>query len=280
MRKSVLLMATALLSIVPSVLAGELKPEDIVAKHLESIGPAQARQGLKSRVVRGGATYRVLVGGSGAIDGAYVFASEGPRSNFLLKINGSSYKGEQFICDGNKTSIAATWSDKSRSEFGDFVHVEDILLKDNLLGGIWSTAWPLLDVEGRRPKLNSEGIKHIDGKELLALRYQPRKSTDLEIVMYFDPPTYRHVMTVYSLEISRSIGGGETAQARKHPNRYRIEERFSEFQTMDGLTLPSHYDLRFTLETESGATKTIEWEARALSIDNNMSIDSRSFQVK
>jgi hypothetical protein len=198
----------------------------------------------------------------------------------LLKINAGSYHGEQFICDGSKTSTAATWSDKTRSEFGDFVLAEDILLKDNLFGGVWSTGWPLLDVEGRRPKLHLEGMKKIDGNELLGLRYQPRKSTDLDIVMYFDPQTYRHVMTVYSVEPPRSIAGGETAQAMHQQKRYRLEERFSEFQTVDGLTLPTHYDLHFTLETESGATKTIEWEVRALSVNNNISIDPRSFQVK
>jgi hypothetical protein len=260
--------------------ASDLTPEVIVAKHLDALGSAQTRQGAKSRVIQGGATYRVIVGGSGAIDGKYVFASEGPRSNFLLKINASSYHGEQFIYDGNKTSIAATWSDKSRSEFGDFVLAQDIFLKDNLLGGVWSTGWPLLDVEGRRPKLHSLGMKTIDGKELLGLHYQPRKSTDLDIVMYFDPQTYRHVMTVYSVEPPRSIEGGELAQAQHQQKRYRVEERFSEFQTVDGLTLPTHYDLRFTLEAESGATKTIEWEVRALSVNNNISIDPRSFQVK
>lgn len=257
-----------------------MKPEDVVAKHLDSIGTLQARKDVKSRVIQGGATYRVIVGGSGAIDGKYVFASDGSRSNFLFKINASSYHGEQFICDGNKTSIAATWSDKTHSEFGDFVLAQDIFLKDNLLGGVWSTGWPLLDVEGRRPKLHLEGLKKIDGKELLGLRYQPRKSTDLDIVMYFDPQTYRHVMTVYSVEPPRSIEGGELAQAQQLHKRYNVEERFSEFQTVDGLTLPSHYDLRFTLEAESGATKTIEWEVRALSVNHNISIDPRSFQVK
>lgn len=278
-----ILLCLSVLSLVAasvSLWAADLKPEDLVAKHLDSIGTAQARKDVKSRVVQGGATYRVIVGGSGAIDGKYVFASDGPRSNFLLKINASSYHGEQFICDGNKTSIAATWSDKTHSEFGDFVLSQDIFLKDNLLGGVWSTGWPLLDVQGRGPRLHSTGTKKVDGKELLGLRYQPRKSTDLEIVMYFDPQTYRHVMTTYYIEPPRSIEGGELAQAQQMQKRYGVEERFSEFQTVDGLTLPSHYDLRFTLETESGQTKTIEWEVRTLSINNNIPIDARSFQVK
>jgi hypothetical protein len=64
------------------------------------------------------------------------------------------------------------------------------------------------------------------------------------------------------------------------PTRYEIEERFSDFKTADGLTVPSHYDLRFTEEMETGFTKSVEWEVKATDIVNNLSIDARSFQVK
>ena len=33
--------------------AGDLTPEDVIAKHLQSLGSAQVRAGLKSRVVEG-----------------------------------------------------------------------------------------------------------------------------------------------------------------------------------------------------------------------------------
>lgn len=263
-----------------SLWAADMKPEDVVAKHLDAIGSAQARKSVKSRVVEGGATYRVLVGGSGAIDGKYVLASEGRKADFLLKVNASGYLGEQFICDGNKTSVAGTYADKTRSEFGRFVFTQDIVLRENLLGGVWSVGWPLLDLDGRNGKLHAEGTKKVDGKELLALRYQPKKSTDLDIFLYFDPQTYQHVMTIYKMEPPRSIAGGETAQAGKQTPHYQIEERFSDFQTADGLTLPNHYDLRFMIETEGGFTKSIEWEVKAGNIMNNQSIDARSFQVK
>ncbi len=260
--------------------AADVNPAEVVGKHLGAIGSEQARKNVQSRAVQGRATYRILVGGSGAIDGKYVFASEGLKSDFLFKVNAGQYFGEQFIYDGNKTSVAGTYADKTRSEFGNFILVEDTVLRENLLGGVWSTAWPLLDVEGRKAKLHAEGTKKVDGKELVVLRYQPKRSTDLDISLYFDPQTYQHVMTVYKTEPSTSLAGGETAQAGKSSRRYRIEERFSDIQITDGLVLPTHYDIRYTLETESGFTKSIEWEVKAVSIVNNMSIDSRSFQVK
>jgi hypothetical protein len=263
-----------------SAFAADFAPGEIIAKHLQAIGSAPDRALVKSRVVQSGATYRILQGGTGAIDGKSVFASEGQKINFLLKINANGFRGEQFICDGNKTSVAGTYSDMTRSEFGNFVLSQDMVLREHLLGGVWSVDWALLDVEGHKAKLHAEGTKKVDGKKLLALRYQPNKSTDLDIVLYFDPQTYQHVMTIYKMEPSTSLEGGETAQAGKATRHYRMEERFSDFHTTEGITLPNHYDLRYTIETENGFTKSIEWEIKALSIVNNMSIDARSFKVR
>jgi hypothetical protein len=263
-----------------SLSAADIKSDELVAKHLDAIGSPDARKNLKTRVVQGKATYRLLAGGSGAIDGKFVFASEGQKSNLLFKINANGYLGEQFICDGNKLSVAGTYSDKSRSDFGDFILGEDIGLRENLLGGAWSAGWPLLDLEGRKAKLRVEGTKSVGGRDLLVVRYQPKRSTDLEIFMFFDPKTYQHVRTTYKASRSAGIGLDEIETARKQQTRYQIEERFSDFQTVDGLTLPTHYDLRFTEELDNGFTKSVEWEITALNILSNQSIDQRSFQPK
>ena len=275
--------------------AADLKPEEIIAKHLESVGPAPARAAVKSRVVEGGATFRVLVGGSGAIDGKAVVASAGQKSNFLFKINTNDYRGEQFICDGDKTSVAGTHADKSRSELGDFLRSQDVVLREGLLGGVLNTSWPLMDVNAHQAKLSSDGLKKVDGRQLYAMHYKPKKGTDLEIVLYFDPETFQHVMTVYSRRQGGGLGGvtyvspegpemstgaDEISTARRSESRYRIEERFSDFKTTDGLSLPTHYDLRYTQELETGFTKSVEWEVTASQVLNNVSLDARNFQVK
>jgi hypothetical protein len=254
--------------------------EEIVAKHLEALGSVQSRNGLKSRVVQGFATYRILAGGSGSIDGKSVVASEGRKTNYLFKINTSGYRGEQFISDGDRSSVTGTYSDKTRSEFGDFVLSQNVLVHEPLLGGVWTTGWPLLDLGGSKAQLHYEGSKKVDGRQLLVLRYRPKKRTDLDILLFFDPQTYQHVMTTYHASQQSGLGEGEIATARKMPTRYEIEERFSDFKTADGLTVPSHYDLRFTEEMETGFTKSVEWEVKATDILNNLSIDARSFQVK
>jgi hypothetical protein len=68
--------------------------------------------------------------------------------------------------------------------------------------------------------------------------------------------------------------------ARREEARYRIEERFSNFQSTDGLTLPSHYDLRFSEELQGGFTKSVEWEVNATRVLNNVGLDPKNFQVR
>jgi hypothetical protein len=277
--QKVSLLCFALISASTSLWAADMTPAELIAKHLDSIGSAQTRGAIKSRVVQGPATYRILAGGTGAIDGRSVFASEGDKSNVLLKIDASGYRGEQFICDGKKISVAGTYADKTRSELGNFVLGQDVIVRE-LLGGVWSVGWPLLDIEGRKAQVHYEGSRKVDGRELLVLRYRPRKGTDLDILMYFDPATYQHVMTAYKASRQTGLGRSEVQTARRSPTYYEIEERFSDFRTADGLTLPTHYDLRFTAELQSGFTKSVEWSVKATNIMNNTPIDERSFEVK
>ena len=260
--------------------AGDLTPDDVVAKHLQSLGSAQVRASIKSRVVEGTATYKLLVGGSGQLVGEAGLASEGRKLRMVLKFADPKYSGEQFIYDGERTSVAGTYADKSYSDLSDFIKGQDVPLREGLLGGVLTTAWPLRDVQERKAKLTSEGIKKFEGRELQVIRYRPRKSTDLEILLYFEPETFRHVMTAYAMSIRAGIGASEVESAQQQETRYRIEERFSDFQNSEGLTLPFHYELRFTKELQNGFTKLLEWDATVTRVLNNVSLDPRNFQIK
>jgi len=49
--------------------AADLKPDELVAHHLDSLGTAAARAANKSRVVQGTARFKILVGGGGQLEG-------------------------------------------------------------------------------------------------------------------------------------------------------------------------------------------------------------------
>src|SRR5262249_36527751 len=194
------------------------------------------------------------------------------------KFPNNDYRGEHIVTDGNRVSVAYATSVQSRSSFGEFVHLQDVVMREGLLGGVLTTAWPLLDLKDRNPKLSFEGRKNIDGKDVYDVRYKPKKNADVDVHLYFDTESFHHVLTVYTLTIQPHLvqggqqnslaipelggtggiqttpTGSDAAQAGQTQDRYRIEERFSDFKTADGLTLPNHYEIHFTREPQGGKT--------------------------
>jgi len=254
--------------------------QDLIRQHLDSIGDAKARSEIKTRVAQGPAHYKILVGGGGELDGKSVFASEGNEIHFMMKFPNNLYQGEQFITDGKKVEVSGLTASKNRSAFGQFVYVHDEILKEGLVGGVLSTAWPLLNLEERNPKLNYEGVKTVDGQEFHVLAYRPHKGSDVDIHLYFDTETFHHVMTVYTLNVSIGIVGRETGNAQQQETHYRMEERFSNFKTIDGITLPTHYVIHFSRELQSGRTSLTEWSIEESDLGQNVSLDPKNFVVR
>jgi len=282
---SVTMMMAALLlgahSLLSSAGAGPVSNVDeLVAHHLDSLGNSKVRANVKTRVAQGTAAFKFLVGGAGSLDGKSQFVSEGAKLHFIMKFANNDYRGEQFIFNGDRVEVSSATAQQNRSALGGFICAQDCLLRDGLWGGVLSTAWPLLDLEKRKAKLSFAGLRKVDGHDLYDLRYQPKKNTDIEIHLYFDPETYRHVLTVYKLNILPTVVEGETENARQQETRNRLEERFSEFKSLDGLTLPTHYNIHFTQELQSGQTTVYEWNIQETDLANNTSLDERNFAVK
>ena len=77
----------------------------------------------------------------------------------------------------------------------------------------------------------------------------------MQVKMYFDPDTFQHVMTIYTLEVSQGVSSAVT-DVRQYQNRYTIEERFSDFKVVDGITLPTNYRLRYTEDASNDPATT------------------------
>jgi hypothetical protein len=282
-----------------------LKAEDLVAKHLASIGTHEAIAAAKSRVAEGKIHFG-FESQAGGVDGKQVFASQGDKVHFYIGLQNPNYKGERFIFDGTKISIADI-TPGIRSSLGEFIHVQDRILREGLWGGVLSTDWALLAADQRHSKLSYGGLKKIDGQELYELRYSPAKHSDLQISLFFEPESFHHVVTVYRVSISPEIARSDIESARQNETTYRLEERFGQFKTFDGLSLPTQWEVRFTEDIpvtanspsfpnntsdpafaiangpEAGrynrsATKI--WSITEDSITNNVSLDSRNFLVK
>jgi hypothetical protein len=293
----VALFVTGTSSFVP---AADMKPEELVAKHLDSIGTAQARAGIKSRVAQGTSQFKIRVGSGGELQGTSALVSEGRKAVVMIKLGNADYRGEQFVTDGDKVSVAATISNHRRSSFGEFVYSQDQILREGLIGGALTTAWALLNLDQNKPKLSFDGEKKADGQPAYQLTYHPRKRDDLIIHLYFDPATYRHIMTTYTVTLASGLGGSSpslsdqaglttpsntpgadvTQSSKQRETRYTIEERFTDFKTADGLTLPTKETIHFTEELQNGTTNVYEWDLALEEVSNNQSLDPRNFQIK
>ncbi|MGA9907569.1 MAG: hypothetical protein WA412_00240 [Candidatus Sulfotelmatobacter sp.] len=273
-------LALSLAAFVDSAHAADLKAEDIVAKHLDSIGTREARAAVKSRAVQGKLRFKILVGGTGEVEGSWGRVSEGRKSTFVMRFGLGDWRGEQFVFNGDKTWFAAATASHVPSQFAKFVNGQDFIIKEGLLGGELSTGWALLNLDPERVKLDSIGLKKIDGHELQGIEYHSKGHTDMTIKMYFDPETFRHVMTVYSYAVEPNMSHTITDSVNQQEIRYTIEERFSDFQTDNGITLPHHYDLQYSQELQNGSTRVYDWDMTADRILTNLNLDPGNFAVK
>jgi hypothetical protein len=268
----------------------EMPVVELVKKHLDSIGTEQARAAVKSRVAQGVVRFHLQKQG-GSQDGKEVFVSESNKLVSLLKLPNPSYHGERFVSDGKRTMVANI-KPGVYSELGQFVNVHSEILTDGLWGGTLSAGWPLLDsLEAKHAKLQSAGRRKVDGRQLLQFRYLPARRSDLDIMLYFEPETGRHVMSAYSLTIAPQMAMTELETAKQKSTSYLLEERFADFKEQDGLTLPTKWKISFTLDVPKdpnhpgdaaiyARSDTWLFDVSVGSINHNVSLDPKNFEVK
>lgn len=260
--------------------APNLKTEEIVAHHLDSIAPIATRDGAKSRVVQGTLKFRVPVGGGGEVTGTWGRVSSEKMSAFVMRFGFGDWHGEQFTFDGSKTGFAAATSSHERSEFAQFISSQDFMIKEGLLGGEYSTGWALLRLEANHAKVQSIPRKKVDGRELIGLQYFSKGTSDMQVRIYFDPETFRHLLTIYSLDIAPNMSADVTRSSSQKEIRYTLEERFGDFKTTEGVTLPTSYQLQWTEELQSGRTLMFDWHMTVTGLRDNIPLDTANFQVK
>jgi hypothetical protein len=235
----------------------KLAPAELVAKHLEAIGPAEARARVRGMKIKGTCLLTVREGGRGQVEGQTVMASQGDRNLINMTFDSPAYPQESLKFDG-KDFTASQFRPGVRTSLGHFFVAYDVLFKEGLVGGTLSASWPLLDLQRRNPKLEYGGIKKIGGRPVHALKYKPRQGSDMKVTLFFDSETFRHVRTEYEQTIytidQQRIGStsGLPSPSRQRSSNARINafEEFSEFRLEGGLTLPHTYKFELSIQSE------------------------------
>jgi hypothetical protein len=254
----VVLLIAACVWILPSRADEKLKPEELIAKHLESIGTAEARSRVNGTRIKGSASIAVRLCGEGQVDGEVLMASLDAANLINMSFQEGAYPQEALRYDGKKFGTSQ-FKPGSRTCLAQFFLENEVLFKEGLVGGVLSESWPLLNVAEKNPKLEYSGLKKIGDRQLHALKYNPRKGSDVKIVLYFDAENFRHVRTdysrtVYPSEQRRISGGGPglppAQNQQASPTRIEAYEEFADFKAESGLNVPHTYKFHLSIQSE------------------------------
>jgi hypothetical protein len=241
----------------------KVSEEELVNKHLQSIGKTTEPAGA-TRLLQGRVVFSETIGRNVHLEGASSVLSHGRKFKCSFQFGIPQYQGEQFVFDGQKSMVGMI-DPTSRSNLGTFLYSREEILREGLFGGTLSTGWSLLTLAESGAKLKYEGVRKIEGRELHDVVYVPTKRGgigELSIHLYFEPQTYRHVMTVYTLTLQNAAGN---AAEGTDETKQTLEERFDDFRETDGVTLPWHWTVRYHVTPQS-KTQEFQWESNFQSV--------------
>jgi hypothetical protein len=260
------------------------KPEELVSRHLDSLGTADAREALKSLNVEGSLLTKFLRGGSGLAGGPFAMVSTGHKILMEAKFDTPNYPGESYAYDGDKKTLGFIVPGQ-RSQLEDFLNNNPEVLADGLIGGVLSTAWPLYDWQARKARIDVDGMKKVDGKELLRVTYHPRHGTgDLKIYLFFEPDTFRHVKTIYSEQSQEQMGASSNRSSLGGigggGTNLSLEENFGGFAPVNHLMLPTQWSLQYNQEGVGNGSSLVEFDMNIAKIQANPNISGVTFRIQ
>jgi hypothetical protein len=270
------------ISSVVAINAQKMTAEEVVSKHLESIGEKRAE--IKNQLIV--SDVRVIQKGSAQeISGKALILSSGEKNLWGMNLSSNDYPQDRFGFNGKNTKVGYVIP-AARSALGDFIYSYNEILNQGLLGGTLSNSWALLKNDAKSFKVSYEGTKKIDGRETHVISYNPRGGSDLSIKMYFDKQNFQHLRTEYNRVIAASQGSSIDNSAGQGEDRYRLIEDFSEFKKMGNLMLPSKYKISYSysssaaIRTAQKRNREMEWNFDIKTYSFNQSLDENSFNIE
>jgi hypothetical protein len=256
----------------------KLTPEELIARHLESIGSKEALAAVKTRAIAGSVRASNRIGSAGEIIGKGVLLSQNPKLVYAMTFPSAQYPSERMAYDG-ATSATGFLPEGKRSNLSLFLSQQTLPLNEGLLGGSLSTAWSLLRIEQLKPRFDYKGVKKVNDKQMHILNYRQRSgSPDLKVTLYFDAATFRHLKSEYKFTIPARISVGSENSNVLQESYYLLTEEFDDFRAVDGLTLPHTHKMQLSVSTASG-TLLMDWLLKVDAISHKEVFDEKSFKL-
>lgn len=264
--------------------AQKMTAEEVLAKHLDSIGTKESRAAVKSQLVAGDAQVAIK-GGANVIKGKALILSAGEKNLFGMNLASNDYPQDRFSYNGKDSKIGFS-RPGAYSDLGRFLFSYRELLKEGLLGGTLSSSWALLNPDARKAKVSYEGTKKIDGKEAYVLSYSPKGGSDLNIRMFFDKQTFQHIRTEYNRTIAAVQGTTVDTSASQGETRIRLVEDFSDFKKAGALTLPGSYKISYSYYSSQPSTqeqnknRELELKFNMTAFSYNDPLEANAFEIE
>jgi len=270
---TLLLSLASLACLADSVQAQEnrLSPEEIIARHLQSLGSSDQINKAKKRMAIGGSEFIIRLRSATAV-GRAVLASDGQNMAFFSTFNMSDYKMERIGIFSDKIDIPFVIPGR-RSPLGSWLTAYDRTINDRIFGGTVFSTWLFSREKSEWGKMETEGKKKIGDREAWVVSYTPTKSLKAGsfIRLYFDTETFRHLRTVYRQTETengfydtgtRGSNKGSTGRdwdASMASNSSTLTEDFEEYRKEGGLVLPHKYGIKLSVDSAAG-TSEFKWD--------------------
>jgi hypothetical protein len=247
MRLRLIAILLSFLFVLPAPASDKPSQEEVIAKSLQAFGSADLRAPAAGRELECRAVWRVIVGGTGALQGNCFLQTKADKIHLNMDFKNTTYPGEDIVYTGEGKPVVRHVTPGVRSELGTFLDANPSAVRSGLFGGVLTGAWPLFHFEKSGAKLISHGLKKVEGQKLYEFQYEGPKQADTKIFLYFDPETGRHIMTEYrALQPGASSNGIGQPSGRDEVTT--LQEKFTEFHEINGMTLPLVWTIRFAQE--------------------------------
>jgi hypothetical protein len=231
--------------------AQEMTAEKLIEQHLNSIAAKDKREAIKNRMAVGTSLFQSKLPLKQA-GGKAVVASDNDNLMFITSFNSQEYPFEK-IGYFNKNINLPFVTAGSRSPLGAFIADHERVLSDGLFTGAISGVWPLMDPGSVRDRVKYGGMKKVGDRKAYVLEYFPKNtgSSEFSLRLYFDAENFRHLRSEYRDQINPKQDTFGTL-GRQAGVTIKLTEDFTDFRTVDGVTLPYSYSANYLTDSNSG----------------------------
>lgn len=256
--------------------SNNITASELIAKHLESIGTADARSKIKTRIMIGGVSATFRGAANGELGGRAILASENASNMLLMRFGSPDYPFEKVGFNGKELTVGFP-RPGVRTELGNFLQTNDAVFRQGLMGGVLSSAWTLA-LTDEDAKIDYIGTSKIGDRSVHKLRYRPGRVIDLQVTLYFDTENFQHLRTQYEREVAPRLGATDRTSSSQRETRYKLVENYANFKRESGIMLPHEYTLQYSIDGNV-KTLTYSWKINLEQFVFNRPIAESSFNV-